>query len=62
MAGARHPVCVSGAALVQTERLQVGARGTPASPEEVGELLAQCLQDAPDLPPADVRLLCVLVG
>lgn len=36
MEGARHPVCVSGAALVQTERFQVGARGTPASPRGGG--------------------------
>ena len=36
MAGARHPVCVSGAALVQTERFQVGACGTPASPRGGG--------------------------
>lgn len=59
MAGARHPVCVSGAALVQTDRLQVGAHGTPASPRGGGELTTQRLQDAPTSP-AGVRLLVLV--
>lgn len=44
------PVCVSGAALVQTDRLQVGAHGTPASPRGGGELLAQPPRRPPTSP------------
>lgn len=61
MAGARHPVCVSGAALVQTDRLQVGAHGTPASPRGGGGAPGPAPPRRPQPPPAGVRLLRVLV-
>ena len=63
MAGPRHPVSVSGAAMVQTDRLQVGTDGTPASPKgEGGSSWPSASKKPSTFHLTDVHLFRVLVG